>query len=174
MNKTLIRSYVKMIKHGICSVKQIPEKYQEAVNEEIINPSSVDEVVEENKNFENKINGALYIPEIKNCEVDTTILEYDHEYDIIFKTNDIFTPEIMSNNPPIQDIEYSIIRIENLCGTNGYDLDINLFNDEDGFTISLDGRIHEFTGNTNLLRIDIGVKSSNYEDMRFMIFFTAM
>ena len=116
----------------------------------------------------------MYIPEIKNCEVDTTILEYDHEYNITFKTNDIFTPEIMSNNPPIQDIEYSIIRIENLCGTNGYDLDINLFNDEDGFTISLDGRIHEFTGNTNLLRIDIGVKSSNYEDMRFMIFFTAM
>lgn len=168
-------SYAKMIDHGLCTIDQIPDEHREAtlkyVNNDVEAPSEVADEIPEVADT-NLIHGALTIPKIDDVEIDTSVMDQGESVTVDFRTDDIFTTDVLAGNPNPHDIYYRIGRVENVYGKlDG--LTLSIAESTESFSIIMSGTPKNITSDCTILRVDLIITSSNYEDMRLTIYFNA-
>ena len=177
MNTPLISSYAKMIEKHLCTLDQLPAEYIDDVAEfmkgdPITSAEETPEVVEEPS--VRTLHGALYIPKIEDFKIDYKSF-YDARKTICHIDNImIFTPEIIGDNEVPTDVEYDVSIIESIFGKFDRCPDVIVANNGTGCELTILGRPrNNIEVGDNILRVDLKIKSSNYEPMRVTIYFTA-
>ena len=167
---SIVYSYAKMINDNICTISQIPEEYRDEVTRymESGDGSPNAPAVEDGPN----IYGALYLYPITDV-IDTSILGNGGTVSIEFENADIFTIQEIGSNPAPTDITYEIIRVENAYGKFKTTPSVELVNSGSGVEIRISGTPRNIVPDSTILRIDLKIISSNYEDMRITIYIDA-
>ena len=164
---SIIYSYAKMINDGICTIDQIPAQYRDDVSTYIQSGGSSSPSGEEIP----VIGGAFCLPTM-TVKIDTSILGNNGSIDIGYLNTDIFTKDVVGANPMPESIEYSCIRVENVYGKFQSNPQVEIIN-ESGLTVRISGTPKNIVPDCTILRIDIKITSSNYEDMRFTLYIKA-
>ena len=166
---SIIYSYAKMINDGICTIENIPESYRNDVQQYLANGDT-----DNNSSITDDtpaIHGALYLQPI-NETVDTSILGYGGSLSIYYDNSTIFNEDVLGSNPMPNNIEYAVVRVENVYGKFQGEPVIEV-NSTTGLNIKLTGTPRNITPDSTILRIDLKIISSNYEDMRITIYLNA-
>ena len=169
-NIALIHYYVLLIQKKVMKLNEIPDDIKPYVEkylngEEINNSANQDENKKEIKE-ESKL-GAIYIEPI------TRPLPYDindhKEFNIKlpFIVNDIFTKSFLDGRPIPENCEFKLALYEKQFNDPLSNIDVSIVNN----ILSIKGNVSiDFSSNTNFLRFDIIMESSNYEPMRIVYY----
>ena len=165
----MISAFAKMINDGLCTIDDLPEEYKIPVSEykdSPIKPNKINEV------RVSTLNGALYLGKYENYPIDINELNRNGYVDTRFKTSSIFV-DYINEYPLPKNISFNIIRCDEVfCGFTS-DPYIELFVTDMGFDIRIHGsiNINDVPENTPLMRIDLSITSSDYEEMHYTIYF---
>lgn len=168
--------YKGLVKRGRCTINDVPEEYREEtklllegqeISNEVIE-KEVETLMEENTKF-----GAVTIPNISGYPISVSKMLIDGKCKVTIPYGELFTKELFPTAYPL-NVQYDITRIEN-----------NYMRFEDGLKVSVDTVDSdcvltfegvpkcEYNSKVVMLRIDVKIKSSNYEDMHFTIYLYA-
>lgn len=170
MNKIIAAIYDKLVKNGRITEDMVPEEAKVIL-------SSESKVVPEPVQEEPELLGALTIPS-KRFKLDDIDIEAGPdgtiEENFVASVNfaDVFTKEVLGDNPMPDNIKMEIIRIEPNAFEfySGIDVGADFYTPEkwtfdcigyDGAGLQID----------TYFRADICVRSSNYEEMYFTAYF---
>lgn len=165
--------YKGLLKRGRCTLEDVPEEYREETKVLLEHQDSIDkndedmigsEVIEEN----NKI-GAINIPNVDGYSISISKMLIDGKYVLTIPYGEIFTKDLFSQAP--KDVVYKIQRIENSYMQFEDDLKVSINTIDGDCVLTVEGT-PKYKGDEKsiILRIDIGIESSNYEDMYFTIY----
>lgn len=169
---SIIYSYAKMIDDNICTISQIPQKYRDEVRgymESMDNDVNSNELVDDTTP---KIYGAHYLYPITDI-VDTSILGNGGSVSIEIANETIFSISELDSDPMPNAIKYEIIRVENVYGKFKTEPVVELTNTPTGFKIKLQGTPKNIAPDSTILRVDLRITSSNYENMRITLYIDA-
>lgn len=154
---TLLRAYATLVEKHALTLEQVPEKYREAV--ENYDPSlDVTDIPDP----EPGLNGALTLKPL-HVEYDLNTFVYNE---------DLFTPDLLGDLPMPENMTYSIRRVENVYGAFAEDVEITIDPISTGFVIKLAEEPINVQEHRTVLRIDMIISSSNYEDMLLTVYMT--
>ena len=160
-----------MIEKKLCTLEQIPEEYQNAVKKYMAGeyPEGAFTPKESIKDIPTK-NGAITLPKIENYVVEWNSIIDGNFIDVDFENSDIFNPNVLNGRAVPIHPQYTIENTDVMCGVDTA-LSATITNTDFGFKIRIVGEAENVPLGANVLRIDFGVKSDNYEDMMFTIYF---
>lgn len=163
--------YKGLIKRGRCTIDDIPEEYREGVENLLEGRTTKAEDAEiDEVEITFKKHGAITIPNTSGYILPVTKMLMDNNNaNIIIPYNNIFISDLFQDEFP-KDVKYFINRVENNYKAFEND-NINVSID----TVDSDCVIHLKGTPTNafdrvILRLDIRIESSNYEDMYLTIY----
>ena len=165
--------YKGLVKRGTYTIDKVPKEYRESVQKllngesENNNEEPVEESTEEFVKY-----GAVTLPKINGYPVDvdsvmmTGKIRIDLEFDVIFPS------DLFSVFP--RDVQYSIQRVENIWNRFRSKVDVIIDTIDEDALVLVNGFPSAICnpGDT-LLRIDLKIESSNYEDMYLTIYLCA-
>ena len=166
MQTRMIGSFAKMVGEGLCTIDDLPEEYRIPVTEYINNPPA-NEVISHKIIPVNEKLGPLTLPRL-NSHIDTKDFKELGYATASYKTNVIFDQCISGIKPepinPIFDIK--LLEAHNIAFLPVPEVEV--LSTDFGFDIRIYGDMDEITvSDLTLMRIDMNVKSKNYEDMTF-------
>lgn len=165
--------YKGLVKRERCTLDDIPEEYREETKILLENQDSPDEIIEDaielNAVEENNKIGAINIPNIDEYSISVNKMITDGKYVLTVPYERIFAKDLFSQAP--EDVVYKIQRIENnyMQFEDDLKVSINIVDNDCVFTFEGTPKC-ESNERFIILRIDIGIESSNYEDMHFTIY----
>ena len=165
--------YKGLVKRERCTLEDIPEEYREETKSLLENQDSPDESINDTIELEaveenNKI-GAINIPNIDKYSIPVSEMITDGKYVLTIPYGEIFTKDLFSQAP--EDVVYKIQRIENNYMQFEEDLKVSINTIDNDCVLTFDGTPkYESNKRIIILRIDVGIESSNYEDMHFTIY----
>lgn len=172
-----VHTFAKMIEHGLVTIDQIPAEHREDTRQYIesgkLESSTEDSTVGEAVPENNQILGALRLPKLDSVNIDMDTLAKGKSITARIKKREIFSSEVLNGNPSPENVQYEVIRIENVYGKFEDDLNVELGETSQSVTVTLTGTPKDVVIDATVLRIDILIHSSNYEDMRLTVYFKA-
>ena len=166
---SIIYSYAKMINDGICKLENIPESFRSDVEQYMTNGDPTDNA--STSDDTPTLYGALYLPAI-NETIDTSVLGYNGSVTIYYDNSTIFNEDMLGSNTMPTNIRYEIIRVENIYGKFQGEPVVEV-SSTTGLNIKISGTPRNITPDSTILRIDLKIISSNYEDMRVTLYINA-
>lgn len=178
----LIKYYATLIKKQMMSMEQIEPEFQEAVqkaiNGEIIshddqttdNASNLTEDIPSGKIGAITLDDYYILLKNENINVDGA-----RRFSVFapIKMDDIFSSEVLNENPFPEAIDLRILYIENVYNRFSSDAGVEIIPDGDDWSIHVVAS-DMVKNNTDVvkeyLRVDLLIKSSNYEDMRLSVY----
>lgn len=167
----LVKTFAKMVKNKKCTIEQLPEEYREPVKNFLNGNVTDSKPKKEEKITTPTIEGAISIPNSDNIKIDHTLLV--NGVDIPFFVTDIFTEELLKGKPMPMAMDFTVLLVENTYGRFTEIPKVSVIEITGGFAIRIKGNTNTITTGADLLRVDIGIKSKNYEDMRMSMYFKA-
>lgn len=161
MKAMLISSFAKMIQeHQLCTIDDVPEEYREAVIEYMNNDKEpVSRIIDTATTKIDTTYGAIFLPS-KEVEADVT----DTGCICNVSTEDIFAGVVETEFMPV-GIQYNIGLVENTFGKFNTDPNVEITNTDTGFEIQINGAMNNTVLGSRIIRIDIKINSTNYEEM---------
>lgn len=160
----MIGSYAKMIEDNLITLQDVPEvckaavlKYKKETVDVVDNTVTIDEP--------QVPYGSIFLPPIE-----LSVSTYDIRASIT--TADIFKG-MLNGNPMPEGVKYTLGLVENTYRKFETTPDVKLMNTDIGFDLSVNGRVVNIHSNLRILRVDINITSSNYEDMLQTIYLIA-
>lgn len=165
--------YKGLLKRGRCTLEDVPKEYREETKALLENQDSIDEnieyMIEPEVNEENNKIGAINIPNIDEYSILVSKMLITGKYTLVIPYGGIFTKDLFSQAP--KDVVYKIQRIENSYMQFEDDLKVTIDTIDSDCVLTFEGTPKCKDGEKSIiLRIDIGIESSNYEDMHFTIY----
>ena len=108
--------------------------------------------------------GAVSIPNVTVGYDITALPSLEVNYNLIR----ILSKNLFYVSP--EDVEWNIIRVENMFGVLEGDPEVKLIEEPTGTRLVVKGKIRDNVVIHKALRIDLGIKSSNYEDMHVTVY----
>lgn len=167
MKSAMIGAYAKMIKDGLCTIDDLPEEYRGPVTTyregDTTQITSVPSITTVNK----EPYGALYLGK-QELAVDVS-----DQISIAVSTESVFEGHLISGQPEPSGLRYSPGLVENTFRKYEVNPEVTISNTGAGFILGVNGHIINAEPGSKLLRVDINVESSNYEDMVQTIYLIA-
>lgn len=164
--------YKGLIERGRCTMDDIPEEHREGVKNLLEGTSTKveDTGINEDETLSFGKHGAITIPNINCYSLTTNEMVIDNRTDIIIPYNDIFTSELFQDEYP-KDVNYFISRVENnYMAFKDDKVDVSIDTVDNNCVIHLEGSPRINAIGRVMLRMDIRIESSNYEDMHLTIY----
>ena len=174
-NNVLIGYYVSLVKKEQMKLSEVPDDVRELVESKlngsdttVIEPTISPNVVVPDYHC---INGALNLEAVA-----LAIANFNDDNSTVCKINkqDIFTSDVMVGKEDPLNLEYHLIVIENSYASFEKMPEVDVSTDENqNCIIAINGKLKpDIKVGEKILRVDVMIKSSNYEDMRLTVFFT--
>jgi hypothetical protein len=164
--------YKGLVRRERCTLEDVPEEYREETKSLLESQDSPDKSIKDTIKPEtiedNKI-GAINIPNIDEYSISVSKMITDRKYVLTIQYEGIFTKDLFSQAP--EDVIYKIQRIENKYMQFEEDLKVSINTIDNNCVLTLEGTPkYESDERFIILRIDVGIESSNYEDMHFTVY----
>lgn len=178
-NKALLNYYVRLIKKEALTLEDVPDDMVEAVQrklngeEEVSNEKHEKMIIEDDSN--NKL-GAKSLPN-KIITVNGDEFTSTGKLNIGCLITEILNNETMPINEEYpKDIDFELVRTENVFGRFVSIPNVNVFYDKEYciLKITMDSRPNVFfRPGDEIIRVDLKLVSSNYEDMSMTVYVKA-
>lgn len=145
-----ICTYSRLLKHGKISVEQIPEE----LRNDVLSYEPITETIETEDKDE--LNGAIYLDPIYCKLIDDCI---------VIDSKSVFSPIVLNGSPEPVNTDCRVTRVENVYGAFPNGVNVKVLRLDDVFVVSIDSPPISTKSNEVVLRVDIIIGSSNYEDM---------